>query len=68
MAPEQNRILHVEAPSLFASTMVRPHGRGGWITEVRLGDGASVAKWFATEVEARRYPRELAEWLATGSE
>ena len=68
MPPEQNRVAGVDGLSLFSYTAVRPHGRSGWVSEVRLGDGASVSKWFATEDEARRYPRELAEWLlATGA-
>ena len=68
MAPERESVSGVDGLSLFSYTAVRPYGHGGWVSEVRLGDGASVSKWFATEEEARRYPRELAQWLlAPGS-
>jgi hypothetical protein len=63
MPHEHEGVSGVDGLSLFSYTAVRPYGHGGWVSEVRLGDGASVSKWFATEEEARRYPRELAQWL-----
>ena len=50
------------------SASIRPNGDGGWLTEVNLGDGASLTKWFSSQDEAKRYPGELAEWLARGRE
>lgn len=50
------------------SSSVRPNLDGGWLTVVNLGDGASLTKWFPSQDEARRYPNELAEWLARGRE
>jgi hypothetical protein len=54
------------APAFSAS--IRPNRDGGWLTVVHLGDGASLTKWFPSQDEAKRYPGELAEWLARGRE
>ena len=36
---------------------------GNWVTEVELGDGATITYRFTDEWEARTYPGRLASWL-----
>ena len=36
---------------------------GGWLTVLKLGDGATLSRWFPDEEDARRYPDELTAWL-----
>jgi hypothetical protein len=50
------------------SASIRPNHDGGWLAVVHLGDGASLTKWFSSQDEAKRYPDELAAWLAQGRE
>ena len=46
---------------LTASVTSAPDGN--WVTEVELGDGATITNRFTDEWEARTYPERLARWL-----
>ena len=58
---EHSRDSRVDAPPFVVD--VRPDANGGWLTEIKLGDGASLTRWFADPKDAYEYPHELASWL-----
>jgi hypothetical protein len=64
MAHEQSQHQLFPDPRRTFSAAVQPDLNGGWRTEVDLGDGATLTKWFPTEVEAQQYPEQLASWLS----
>jgi len=46
------------------TAIVTTHADGGWLSILKLGEGATLNKWFPDEEGARRYPDELAAWLS----
>ena len=60
---ERSTVITSSGKEVVLSASVTSAPDGTWVTEVELGDGATISNRFTDEWEARTYPERLASWL-----